>query len=270
MASNLRLGFNQIALNSVSITSSNTCKDLFPVENLISRDKSAWVVFTSTVTTNTFWFDLGYDGASNITDTADFFAFPAQYIDTSNSFSVDLEASNNNSSWTTILAISESDLISGKNGFFGQDYLDTFTETSAYRYWRVVVTDDTASNAFSGAFSKFFFGSLFDFGADPHEVKPTEINYSERFVTDFGATISQKGKPNKYQFEIIWNNVSDAKLVEFEALYFKQVNPLIFFYADTNTDYFLGKTILTANVISYEKQRQDDFNEVVLTIRQAI
>ena len=269
MTSNLLLAFNKIALDALDITTTNATSDFYPIHNLISNSKSAWVTFESSVTTNTFKFDLGWDGAANITSVADFFAFPAQYIDTSNSYSVDLEASNDDSIWITILNISEADLIADKDGYFGQDYLDTFTETSSYRYWRIVVTDDTASNAFSGAFSKFFIGSLFDMGCDPDKIDIIPNNPT-RFKADFGSKITQQGNSKPYDLSITWTTITDQKVIDFEELFFKQKEQLIYLYAENNNHFLSGNKIVSFNISKYDLVRHDNMNEISLDLTFAV
>lgn len=263
---NLKIAFNDIPHSAHTLTSSNTCEEIFNQYNLLSNKKYHYITLTSSATSQQFTFDLGHDGTSDITATSEYFLFNANQIDTSNLTNIKLEASTDGAIWSLIDTVLPAELTTLK-GYHETDYLTTFTETSAFRYWRV---NQTTSSGALGNWGKFYFGKFLDLGKEPHKIDLTKRDNDSRFITDAGQVRLKKTKIDEREIVITWRGVSDAKLAELELILDEQPEPLVWLYCETDASFFDGIDLVSCNIIDVDVDRETNYNEIKIKFSEAI
>jgi hypothetical protein len=149
-----------------------------------------------------------------------------------------LEASTNNFSSTT--TVHDSTAISSTSGLVGpngEDYYTTFTESSAFRYWRVRLTLSGAGSPAAFTYvSKIFFGKMYTFG-EMEPSYPYSIQYTQPirdFKSDYGNLYrTRSGKPQK-KFSYQWTAVTDSERANFENKIGKLYDVTSFFLVAPN------------------------------------
>lgn len=104
----------------------------------------------------------------------------------------------------TVAPIADIDLQNATlTGAKGKDYITTFTESAAYRYWiPQFITNTTSSKR---RLSKLYFGKLFDLGRDPQLGAQVESKYHQ-----------DKGIHEKRSFSLNYKGISTSKRQDFE------------------------------------------------------
>lgn len=235
----VRFGYPQIPYNA--LTSSADAEDAsYPHENIITGSRANWYQRGSTGTSANITFDLG----SGNTDTAEYLYIARADLLTALGSDIDIElrASTDNFSAsdvaidTSATNITDSDL-TGPNT---EDLLVTFTESSAYRYWRVKLA---SSSSYDYIFSKAFFGTWFDFGSrDPlYPFSVRESASGKAFLADSGAVYRSRGGKSQMRIELTWR-VTDAVAESFRATIgkFWDVHTFVLYAEDANTRTHLG------------------------------
>lgn len=265
MTTNLLIGFNEIALKALNITSTNETSDLYPLRNFKSNNLGHKIDFDSDINTNVFTFDLGNDGTSDITESIDYIAFPAKFIDRNLGISIDVEYSTDNSSWTNIITLAATSFLSLTDSIHKHYFYKT-NSTLSRRYYRVDISHSAASY---GVLNKMFLGTMLDLGNDPDEIRFENKVYINNFRADFGNIINQQGFEPGFTFNMVWNDVSNSKVTEFQNLWGLQKEPLVYLYAQNNDHVINGETAIMANIIEYKLVREDRFNSINLTFKVA-
>ncbi len=104
----------------------------------------------------------------------------------------------------TVAPIADIDLQNATlTGAKSKDYITTFTESAAYRYWiPQFITNTTSSKR---RLSKLYFGKLFDLGRDPQLGAQVESKYHQ-----------DKGIHEKRSFSLNYKGISTSKRQDFE------------------------------------------------------
>lgn len=152
-----------------------------------------------------------------------------------------LEASTNNFSTTT--TVHDSGAISSTSGLVGpngEDYYAAFTESSAFRYWRVRLTLSAAGSPAAFTYvSKIYFGKFYTFGGiEP--AYPYSIQYAQPirdFKSDYGNLYrSRSGKLQK-KFSFQWIAISDSERKTFDEKIGKLYDITSFFLVAPNSSF---------------------------------
>lgn len=152
-----------------------------------------------------------------------------------------LEASNDNFSTTTTVhdsgAISS---ITGLVGPNGEDYYITFTETAAFRYWRVrLTTSGVGSPAAFTYLSKIYFGKFYAFGGlEPSY--PYSIQYAQpirNFRSDYGNLFRSRTGKLQTQFSFQWTALADAERKQYDDKIGRLYDVTSFFLVAPNSSF---------------------------------
>lgn len=265
--SNLKIAFNDIGQQAKVISSNRTFTKLHPLVALDSNNKSSYAMLSTPQSSCNIDYDLGELNATDITATASFLCFPSWFLISNNVY---LQGANNSSftGATTIVSITDATIQSNRRGFYNADYYTSFTESSAFRYFRVGLGDGSTST--DGNYSKFFFGNLFDLGVNPNDVRITNNIKDSRLLTDAGYSINVQVKPQKRTIVIDWVGVSNIKIQEFEeSLFLRHNEPLIYLISD-NAEYLSGVDVVSANIMNYEVSYNDDYNTLRVEFQEAL
>ena len=232
MATNLLIGFPDIPFNALSITSSQTYSTEFPVTNLVngSRGKRAELA-TAYTGTHTITYDLG----SGVTDTVNYFALLDVKILRDSGVTVVRLRGSDGVTPATVATVTLSSIT--LDGGQDRDYLTTFNETSAYRYWLVEMD---SSGDTKRPVSKLYFGTLFDIGRDPQ--------FSRSVSSDKG----DKSIYEKDKMSLSYNGVSTTKRQDFESKIgdYSDANDVIL-YANSYTAVLAGKSLISCAITDY-------------------
>lgn len=263
---NLLIAFNDIGQRAKTITSSSSFTGLHPLTALDSNNKNLYAELTSASHTTYIDFDLGYDGASDITSTSSFICFPSWFLVLQD---IELQGDDNSSfsSPDTINLVEYADFNGNQSGLYQQDFISTFTESSAYRYYRLKLGD--GANTTKGYWSKFFFGNLLDLGTDPNDVKFSSDKKVTLLKSDGGYTFQRQIAPQVRTIDIEWVGVTDAKVLEFKELFVRYKEPLVYLYA-TNNSYLSGVNLISANITDYKIEFGENYNTIKVTLKEAI
>jgi hypothetical protein len=136
---------------------------------------------------------------------------------------VRLEYSSDDSAWTAAVdlnPVTSANLVGPRS----EDYIGTFTATSAYRYWRLRFTR-TGGGSLAYDLSKAFFGTSFDFGRNPLWESP------------FKRRASAPGQRDaRYSIQLAYGGITNAKLADFEEYIgiYADFSPVVLFTTDVN------------------------------------
>lgn len=129
------------------------------------------------------------------------------------------------------------------SGPYSNDAYGRSVSIGAHRYWQIKF-----SNAASFALSigKIYFGTAFDPGVDPDSYTPPRLFDSKSiFNTSGGTLIKGKSDLPRYEFEITWQGLTDAKISSFfDDIYAKRLNTNFFLYTNTYHDVLNGNRLV--------------------------
>jgi hypothetical protein len=146
-------------------------------------------------------YDLGTTDAVANTKSANFLVLSrADYLESAD-IEINLQNSSDDVTYTTVASIVNDGSVS-KVGPWGNDYVSTFADTTARRYWRANYVD-TAAAAFQLRASKIYFGTAFDFGVDPSVYSINRIDKGDiSFTTSGGCKYLGRVSHPTYQIEM--------------------------------------------------------------------
>jgi len=211
--------------------------------NTIYGNRASYYRKTSANQAIEFVYDLG----SGVTATAEYLilarfkpAILSAIAGGVNAF-VEFEASNNNFSATTTVhssgAISSTSGLVGPNG---EDYYATFTETAAFRYWRVRLTLSGAGSPAAFTYvSKIYFGKFYAFG-NTEPSYPYSIQYTQPlrdFKADYGNLYRSRGGKLQKKFSFQWSAITDSERATFESKIGKLYDVTSFFIVAPNSSF---------------------------------
>lgn len=231
MTTNLKIGFPDITFNALSATSDQAYSTEYPLINLVNGSRSRRAELAAEYSgTHSVTFDLG----SGNTETANYIALlDVKILKASGVTTVVLKGSNG--SPTTITTIDLTSItLDGENQ---RDYIATFAETAAYRYW---IVDFVSSDPTKRPLSKALIGKLFDIGRDPL--------LTRRITSDR----NDKQTYEKQEINLSYRGVSTTKRQEFESKIGSYIESNdITLYANSYTAVLMGKSLINCTVRDY-------------------
>lgn len=266
MAENLKIAFPDIPFNALTYEAQAVVDPFFGPENTVRGARHLRYRQTSAIATALLEADLGVGNTS----TTDYWIIArADLLQTQGVTSALLQRSDDGIGWTT----EQTESPFGSATLFGprlQDYFGTFTTTTAHRYWRLNMSG--AANNF--VFSKFYTGTLFDFGL----CGPTEFTYSREpsdrpdFETDSGAIWNQRLEDSMYVLTASFRGITDAKIAEFRDNIVRHGHRAPVFLITTSDHEILDNhRILHCEIqdVSWIKTF-DDYNDITIVFRELL
>lgn len=159
-----------------------------------------------------------------------------------------LENSADNITYSTVVTESIPSLTS--LGPTQNDYIKTFTTSSAERYWRVKFKK-SAGSPFIHKIGKIYFGTATDLGQDPETYKIDRVFPDDAvFTTDSGATHLARTANSKYRLELTWTGITDAKTKEFiDNVWSNRHTTPVFLYTQTYHDILDNQRLLHCKLL---------------------
>lgn len=139
-----------------------------------------------------------------------------------------------------------------------EDYIESFSPSTGYRYWFV---NYTSSGSSSYTHSKLFFGTAFDPGIDPNA--PATITR---------IRLGSGQRRAIYGFEFSWNGMSYSKAVEMYNTFYKtrRHKPVILFTTSWH-DILMGNKVVLCRITDMSMPpRVTDYCDVSATFEELI
>jgi len=257
MPTNLLIGYPDIPLASESVTLSRAASSSYPYTNLFGGNKTDMLYLNASATGDTL---LTFSMPSGATQTANFFYIArANLLKSDSVATITLKASATNSyaTATTIRTYSSfgSTTLYGPNS---DDFIDSFTTTSGYRYW-FVNYNSTAASLFPHA--KLFFGAAFDPGIDPNAAAT---------ITRVRAGGAQRRAT--YSFQLAWNGMAYSRAVElYESIYRLRRHLPLVLYTTSWHDILMGNRVIFCRLTNMTMPpRVTDYCDVTATFEELV
>lgn len=255
MATNLLIGYSDIPAASVSTSINNAASSMYPYANLFGGNKTDMMYLASAASGDT---RLSFALASGQTKTADFlYIGRANLLQNKSVDTITLKANSSNdyATATTVTSVNSftSQTLYGPND---DDFIATFSESSAYRYWYVNYNATAASTV---PHAKLFFGKAFDPGIDPNA--PATIT---RLRTG-GAQ-----RRSTFTFEFSWEGMSYQKAVLLYTTFYRtrRYVPIVIFTRDWH-DILMGKRAVFCRITNMQlPPRITDYCNVTATFEE--
>lgn len=255
MPTNLLIGYADIPNAAASLTLSRAASSIYPYENLFGGNRTDLFYLNAAASGDTLaTFDLG----ASVTKATNFI-----YISRANllqqagvgTITVKGGAANNYATATTVRTLSSfgSQTLYGPNS---DEFIDSFTLSSAFRYWFINYNSATSGQL---PHAKLFFGTAFDPGRDPNA--PATITR----IKMGGAQI----RPS-YSFELSWEGLSYAKAIEMYLKFYKtrRFAPLVIFTTSWH-DILMGHRAIFCRLTDMSMPpRVTDFCDVSATFEE--
>jgi hypothetical protein len=269
MASPVLIAYPDIPFFALQIESAETYSDFRPVYNLIRGPRSHHAELeNASNSTRLIDFNLGSSGAKS---ASYFILARADLLIDQGVTDFTLQRSSDGSTWTTVSTVAlATNLLTGPRN---QDYIGTFTETSAYRYWRVYVNGSTISRL---RYSKLYFGNMFDMG-----VAPDAFTYqiseesNSQFIADSGAVHPEQFREPERSIIITWEGVTDAKCdyLMGSGIVNRSNCKGLFLYSPTQPQILNNDGLLHVELLSITKEDKHgfpDWNTITMSFKEMI
>lgn len=208
MATSFLIGYPDIPFQALKIAPSATFAGL---HNLFRGPKYSIAALAASASgTKTLDFNLG----SGFTASAQYLYIARADLLISPGLvtTLKLQRSTDGSSWTNEVNQTSFGSVT-LGGPDSSDWITTFTQSSAYRYWRA---EYTVSGSSKIPHSKLFFGSFLDMGVEPEEWSLIRVPaIQSRFVADSGAEHFERNGRAVYKLKISWAGVSNTAAKNF-------------------------------------------------------
>lgn len=250
MATNLLIGYPRIpnAASSYSITN-GVAAERSPFSNLFGGNKTDLFTLDGDYNQPTFRFDLPSP------ETADFLYIGRFSILRELVALLNLRGGNSTDyNAATPVFVQPDFYAQPPTGPGLDDYIATFTESSAYSHWFVKYQTTSAI-----PHGKLFFGKAFDIGKDPNA--PATIT---RFK------IGGAKRRATFSFEFSWEGIAYAKAVEMYQIFYRsrRYQPVILFTRDWH-DILMGNKVVFCRITSVTlPPRVTDFCDVTATFEE--
>lgn len=265
MATTLYLAFPDIPVNAARIVSSHEHDDFRPYWNLFRGERFHHARLSSATGSDRY---LTYTLPTGASQSVNYFVIARAdlLIDTGLTTFL-LQSSPDGTTWTTRqnYTLSANNLVGPRS----EDLIYTFTETSAFQYWRTLFSGDISNLRYS----KLYFGKLFDINTYPDDFKFELVKpRNQEFIADSGAVHKIQTGLSKYNFEITWDGVSDAKCQEFINLLRPNYQGF-FLYAPEQIQILDNNYLMHVKAVSFRKDDQEgfpDWNRITVEFQELI
>lgn len=241
MATNLLIGYADIPLASEYSAVSNTTSSTSPYTNLFGGNKTDLMYVSPTASGDT---RISFRLPTGIAKPCDFlYLGRANLLQQAAVGTITLKANSvdNYATASTVKTLSAF----GSTTLYGpnlDDYVESFTASSGYRYWWV---NYNASAASTIAHSKLFFGSAFDPGIDPN---------ASATITRLKVGGAQRR--STFSLELSWEGMTYAKAVAMYTLFYRtrRYIPIVLFTRTWHDILMCGQWDNKENRLRYSEQ----------------
>jgi hypothetical protein len=248
----IRIAYPDIGFDAISVDTTQAYKDFFPVYNLFAGTRYAHAELQTSTSSNRDVVITGKQASSAsylIIARAD--RLIAQGIT-----SITLSRSSDNITFTDVETFNPSGQLTGNKN---QDIIRTFTQTSAFQFWRLRLSGSSAVTRFS----KAYFGNMFVFDREPESYEISTIEAVNRdFVASSGAVFPQKSGNSKLRFNISWNGLSEDNKNDFEKLVgIKKDKAGMFLHADNTASQKIlnNNSLVHVTLVDYRIENLENY-----------
>lgn len=148
---------------------------------------------------------------------------------------------------------------------YNNDYISLFTQTAGFRYWRMAMT--TGGAAFANNIGKIYFGQRFDMGpdVDDYSIERSSPKLA-RAGTSAGSLFIGRSDFPRYEYEIIWEGVTNAKVATFFTDFVeKRYTTTFFLYTQNYHDILNNNRLLHVALMDAKTSNPDekeDYNKL--------
>ena len=154
-----------------------------------------------------------------------------------------------------------------------QDYINLFTASANYRYWRLKLHASDLSYI-EATIHKCYFGRILDLGDCSDYSPPVIVDSSSDFLTASGASYYNRLNLPRLSFSLTWENVTDANTKTFfDEIYAKRDTTPVALYTDTYHDVLGGHRLVFAWLKEAETSnpnRKLDKNNITASFMESI
>lgn len=255
MPTNLLIGYADIPNASATTTLSRTANSIYPYANLFGGNRTDMFYLAASASGDTRGsFDLG---AGTNKSTNFMYVGRANLLQQANVGTITIKGGmvNDYNTATTVRTVSSftTQTLYGPNS---DDFIESFTASTAFRYWFVNYNSTAASLC---PHAKFFFGTAFDPGRDPNA--PATITR----IKMGGAQI----RPT-YSFDITWEGLAYSKAIEMYIKFYRtrRFVPLVLF-TTTWHDILMGHRAIFCRLTEMSMPpRVTDFCDISATFEE--
>jgi hypothetical protein len=262
MTTNLVLGYSDVPLSTVALSSSHTWGDsirLQDIHNLRAgpRYQLGYVgTAVNATVTNT------YDTGTGVTKVSNFLIIArADLLKLDDVTTVTLKGSNDFPTWVTTTTIQTVTLASETLlGPKAQDVVKDFADSAAYRAYKVEYAV-TAASQFTH--SKLYFGSWLDLGDKVDGISCAKV-YPDQddFYASSGAVHLARGRLPFYRVDVTWKGVTDDLTRDFfsKIVHNAHSYPGVFLFTRNNHEVLDSQRLLHCRLASVEQPEHLDID----------
>lgn len=235
-------------------------EDFFPFVNTFRGERYQYWKSSYTASEHNGVYDL----SSTVTKSSNFVVLSRLDFLRASATTIDfkLQSSSDDSSYTDRHTITDLDTATLK-GPWANDYVSTFTATSAFRYWRAKFVKSAGSD-FQNKIGKVYFGTSLDLGRDPSFQIERKLSGDTSFITSGGVVYPGRVNHPTYEINLTWSAVSDANTQLFdEKITRKRHTSPIFLYTQNFHDPLDGKELIHVKCVGVRhEQKWTDWNVI--------
>lgn len=262
---------NYSTYTTSSSTNNPNESDFYPHRNSLRGEKYQHYISGVAASEHSAVYDLGHVGGVANTRASNFIVLSRlDFMDALNQIGIleatmnyALQSSSDDVTYTdrhTITDVSTASLI----GSWSNDYVSTFTATSAFRYWRSKWTKASGAD-FTLRIGKVYFGTAFDIGTDPSDFKIERKKSGQTsFVTDGGVKYQSRVKHPTYEINLEYEGLTDTEMQSFkdEIVKYRYSTP-IFLYTSSFHEPTDGKQLIFCKLAEWKtEQRKADWHRL--------
>ena len=269
MTAYLKIMPADIPFHSVTITPSVATNEHKTEWNLVAGERyQQFELASAAASSENLVFDLGSDYASKYNTVEAIIIARADKLQGLTTTRVRIDSSSDDVSYTSRLDSTSFDSAT-LYGPREDDFINTTTETAAFRYWKV-----TYFGASVFTHSKLYFGKFFTFDQSPDFV-PRLIEAGEsRWYSSSGAAHFIRPDEPVYQFDFVFTRLTDATIAAFinRIGRWKHIAP-VFLYTTGQHQILANQRLVHAHLRSFEWRRLpgvNNLNECRMTFEEVL
>ncbi len=263
----LLIGYSDIPMRATGVMSYATStttetpdeEDDYQALNAYQGERFHWWKSSYTKSEHNIRWDLG----PSSTKTASFIILSGlEYLRSlypTTTIEFQLMRSSDDSSYTaeqTISSLNSLTLV----GPWSNDYITTFTASSAYRYWRARILSTAGTSDFVSRIGKIYFGNLFDMGREPATYTiERDYQFASDFIASSGVKFTGRLSLPRYKISLEWHGISDTiTKAFFDDIYSRRDTHTLFLYTSSFHDVLDSNRLIHVKLV--DARAEDSFN----------
>lgn len=277
MASVIRFGTIDMPLSAIEIASFRSAEmnytngHLEPAYGVVTKNRNVFCNTVGAETTQSISYDLGTTENRTIDYLAVIRIDKLQKIP-ANDLDITLMSDADGAGTYTTRKQIDYTYTASRHSPRDQDYIETFASvTTDHRYWSVDIRNDGGGGASHiWQTTGFYFGELFDIGADPEDFTAKSDMRGGGLISENGSVHMAPPIYRPIEFTISWMGITDAKVEATEDLIYNANRYGILLYS-TNTDLTDGYSVCHCHEMEIEVKRiWTNYNSVTIKLKEIV